>query len=81
MEDKFIKTDADNKLLQNKMIEAEYNINMLEEEIKGLKKQSINNHILLRLNNDPEMLQQVFLKIESKKKTHYQEPENSKAKI
>ena len=61
LEDKFIKTDADLKIVTNKLIESQYTINTLENENKEMRKQSINNQILLRLNNDPELLQQVFL--------------------
>ena len=67
--------------MTNKVVEAEYTINCLEEEIKELRKQSINNHILLKLNNDPDTLQQVFFEIEKRKKQPVKEVEGAKFKI
>ena len=50
-------------MLQNKLIEMTHEINALEIDNQKLKGQSINNPVLLRLNNNPDLLMRIITEI------------------
>ena len=84
MKDNSIKTEAELKLVQNKLIEVTSDLNSLEKENMALREQSINDPIILKLMKQPEMVQKIIYQIEqdkTKDKTKSSLPFDSKAQI
>lgn len=67
MKDNSIKTEAELKLVQNKLIEVTSDINSLEKENMALREQSINDPIILKLMKQPELVQKIIYQIEQDK--------------
>ena len=84
MKDNSIKTEAELKLVQNKLIEVTSVLNSLEKENMALRGQSINDPIILKLMKQPEMVQKIIYQIEqdkTKDKTKSSLPFDGKAQI
>lgn len=67
MKDNSIKTEAELKLVQNKLIEVTSDLNSLEKENMALREQSINDPIILKLMKQPELVQKIIYQIEQDK--------------
>ena len=67
MKDNSIKTKAELKLVQNKLIEVTSDLNSLEKENMALREQSINDPIILKLMKQPELVQKIIYQIEQDK--------------
>ena len=56
--------EADVKLLQNKLIEVNKEADNLEKENRKLKSESIDNPVLAKLSQDPNLLAKVYYEFE-----------------
>ncbi len=63
LRDNSIKTEAELRLVQNKLVEVTSDLNTLEKENATLREQSINDPIILKLMKQPELVQKMIFQI------------------
>jgi hypothetical protein len=67
LRDNNVKTEAELRLVQNKLVEVISDLNTLEKENVTLREQSINDPIILKLMKQPELVQKMIFQIEQDK--------------
>lgn len=67
LKDNSIKTEAQLRLVQNKLVEVTSDLNTLEKDNVTLREQSINDPIILKLMKQPELVQKMIFQIQQDK--------------